>query len=44
VLADPSHADVSKLFDGYDPAEIDELPLKIALGTSRTVAIPPGSG
>jgi hypothetical protein len=35
ALADPAHpdhAEKSEWLDGYDPAEIDELPLKIAMG------------
>ena len=28
----PDHADVTEYLDGWDPKEIDELPLKIALG------------
>ncbi len=35
ALADaehPDHAEVAEYLDGWDPKEIDELPLKIALG------------
>lgn len=35
VLADPddpNHAEITEWLDGYDPREIDELPLKVALG------------
>jgi hypothetical protein len=35
VLADPAHldhAEIADWLDGYDLNEIDELPLKIALG------------
>ncbi len=28
----PDHAEVAEYLDGWDPKEIDELPLKIALG------------
>ena len=35
ALADPEHqdhAEVAEYLDGWDPKEIDELPLRIALG------------
>jgi len=28
----PDHAEITEWLDGYDPKEIEELPLKIALG------------
>lgn len=35
VLADPNHPeydDIAEWYDGYDPDELDELPLKVAIG------------
>ena len=43
---DPNHAEIAEWLDEYDPKEIDELPLKVALGRIANrphlgLAIPP---